>query len=164
MVQLPDPRVSDWHLLTPVISLKVTRGRRQLCGMEDVMRFIALLLLLPLAAPALAQDGAALFTAKACSVCHAIGVDPPDRLGPHLNGVVGRTIGGLKDYAYSPALGAAREAGQVWTPELLLQYLKKPAHAFPGTSMAYAGMADRAEIDALIQYLAGFADDGSAVP
>lgn len=127
------------------------------------MRLLIIPFLL-LAHSALAQDGAALFTAKACAVCHSIGLDPPDRLGPHLNGVVGRTIGGLKDYDYSPALDAAREAGEVWTPERLLQYLKKPANAFPGTSMAYAGMADRAEIDALIQYLAGFADDGSQVP
>ena len=128
------------------------------------MRLLVFPVLLLLAQPALAQDGEALFTSKACSVCHAIGVDPPDKLGPHLNGVVGRTIGGLKDYAYSLALDAAREAGQVWTPELLLQYFKNPAHAFPGTSMAYAGMADRAEIDALIQYLSGFAEDGSPVP
>lgn len=127
------------------------------------MRLLAVFLpILSLAQPALAQDGAALFVEKACSVCHAIGVDPPDRIGPHLNGVVGRTIGGLKDYAYSPTLDAAREAGQVWTPELLLQYFKNPAHAFPGTSMAYAGMADRAEIDALIQYLGDFAEDGGS--
>lgn len=126
------------------------------------MRFIALLLLLPLAAPAFAQDGAALFTEKNCHVCHSIGVDPPDKLGPHLNGVVGRTIGGLKDYGYSLALQAARAEGQVWTPERLLQYLKNPAHAFPGTSMAYAGMADRAEIDALLQYLGDFAEDGGS--
>lgn len=127
------------------------------------MRFIALLLLLlPLDAPAFAQDGAALFTEKNCHVCHSIGVDPPDKLGPHLNGVVGRTIGGLKDYGYSLALQAARAEGQVWTPERLLQYLKNPAHAFPGTSMAYAGMADRAEIDALLQYLGDFAGDGGS--
>jgi cytochrome c2 len=124
------------------------------------MRFLALLALF--ATPALAQDGSALFTTKACSVCHAIGVDPPDKLGPHLNGVVGRPVGGLKDFPYSPALVAARDEGQVWTPELLLQYLKNPRHAFPGTSMAYAGIADRAEIDALIQYLGDFAEDGGS--
>ena len=123
------------------------------------MRLLTIPFLL-LAHSALAQDGSALFTAKACAVCHSIGVDPPDKLGPHLNGVIGRAIGGLKDYDYSPALDAAREAGEVWTSERLLQYLKKPAHAFPGTSMAYAGMADRAEIDALIQYLGDFAEDG----
>jgi cytochrome c2 len=127
------------------------------------MRFFALLLVIPyFTLPAFAQDGAALFTEKNCAVCHSIGIDPPDKLGPQLNGVVGRPVGGLKDYAYSPALDAAREAGEVWTPELLLQYLKNPAHAFPGTSMAYAGMADRAEIDALIQYLGDFAEDGGS--
>jgi cytochrome c2 len=131
---------------------------------EDVIRIVTLLTLLPLltAAPAQGQDGSVLFTAKNCHVCHAIGVDLAQRIGPHLNGVVGRTIGGLKDFDYSPALDAAREAGEVWTSERLLQYLKNPANAFPGTSMAYAGMADRAEIDALIQYLGDFAEDGGS--
>lgn len=124
------------------------------------MRLLTIPFLL-LAHSALAQDGAALFTAKACAVCHSIGIDPADKLGPHLNGVVGRQVGRLKDYVYSPALQAARAEGQVWTPERLLKYLKDPDHAFPGTSMSYAGMADRAEIDALIQYLGTFAEDGS---
>lgn len=129
------------------------------------MRLLAVLfVLLSFVVPTLAEDGATLFTEKNCHVCHSIGVDSPDKLGPHLNGVVGRTIGGLKDYAYSPALDEARAEGQIWTPERLRQYLKNSAHAFPGTSMAYAGMAERAEIDALTQYLAGFADDGSQVP
>lgn len=124
------------------------------------MRLLAVFpVLFSFVVPTLAQDGAALFVSKACAVCHSIGLDPPDRLGPHLNGVVGRTIGGLKDFDYSPALDAAREAGEVWTPELLLQYLKKPAHAFPGTSIGYAGLADRAEIDALILYLGDLAED-----
>jgi cytochrome c len=129
------------------------------------MRFLAsLVLLMSVALPAQAQDGAALFTAKNCHVCHAIGVDPVDRLGPHLNGVVGRPVGGLKDFSYSAALRTALGEGQSWTPDLLLRYLKNPRHAFPGTSMSFAGMADRAEIDALIDYLAGFAEDGSKAP
>ena len=40
------------------------------------MRLLTIPFLL-LAHSALAQDGSALFTAKACAVCHSIGVDPP---------------------------------------------------------------------------------------
>jgi cytochrome c2 len=87
--------------------------RKFSCGLEDVMRLLAFPFLLLMASPTLAQDGAALFTEKNCAVCHSIGIDPADKLGPHLNGVVGRPVGGLKDYAYSPALQAARAEGQV---------------------------------------------------
>lgn len=127
------------------------------------MRFLAFMFLsVVMVAPAPAQDGPALFTAKNCHVCHAIGVDPADQLGPHLNGVLGRPVGGLDGYDYSPALLQARDAGMVWSRELLLRYLKRPAHAFPGTSMSYAGMAQRVEIEAMIDYLAGFSEDGAA--
>lgn len=127
------------------------------------MRLLAVPVLLLLATPAPAQDTNALFVEAKCSVCHAIGPGAEHKIGPQLNGVVGRIVGGLKDYNYSLALDAAREAGQVWTPELLLQYLKKPSNAFPGTKMSFAGMSDRARIDALIAYLKSIDENGAPV-
>lgn len=124
--------------------------------------FFVLSLLGCLTAPVLAQDDAsALFVSAKCSVCHEIGVGAEHKIGPHLNGIVGRTVGGLKDYNYSSALDAARAEGMVWTPELLLQYFKKPSNAFPGTKMTFAGMASRADINALIAYLGSIGADGS---
>jgi cytochrome c2 len=40
--------------------------------------------------------------------------------------------------------------------------LKKPAHLFPGTTMNYAGIARRADIEELIDYLKGFPAEGAA--
>lgn len=126
------------------------------------MRFpLFLPLLVALTLPAQSQDGAALFAEKRCDVCHSIGPEPAARIGPHLNGVVGRTIGGLDDYGhYSATLLNARDEGRVWDRQTLLRYLKDPGHAFPGTSMAYAGLASRADAEALIDYLAGIDADG----
>lgn len=107
---------------------------------------------------ALAQDsverGAALF--PRCQPCHAIGADPADRIGPHLNGVVGRPVASVPDYSYSRTLRVAGEGGLVWDRPTLTRYLKNPRHSFPGTSMAFAGMTARADIDAMIDYLESF--------
>ncbi|SLN34978.1 Cytochrome c2 precursor [Aquimixticola soesokkakensis] len=63
-----------------------------------------------------------------CKACHAI--EGPDgfivkggKTGPNLYGIVGRTAGSLDGYAYKPSIVAAGEAGLVWTPELIAQYV-----------------------------------------
>jgi cytochrome c len=114
-----------------------------------------------LVAPVSAQERD-IFKEKGCSACHAIGPGAGTKVGPHLNGIVGRPVGGLDDYNYSSALAAAEAKGQVWTRELLKLYLKKPAHLFPGTTMNYAGIARRADIEELIDYLKGFPAEGAA--
>ncbi|UYO00720.1 MAG: cytochrome c family protein [Devosia sp.] len=108
------------------------------------------------------ERGAALF--PRCEPCHAIGPDPVDRIGPHLNGVVGRPIAGLPDYSYSRTLRTAGDAGLVWDRATLTRYLKNPRHSFPGTSMAFAGMRVRADIDAMVDYLESFDTDGATAP
>lgn len=85
-----------------------------------------------------------------CSACHAI--DGPNRIGPHLDGVVGRDKASVPDFAYSPALRAM--AGQVWTPEALDAFLRNVRGYAPGTKMAFAGIAsaqDRADLIAYLQ-------------
>lgn len=57
-----------------------------------------------LAAPALAQDPAAgekVFTP--CKACHQIGETAKNAVGPVLNGVIGRKVGTVEGYNYSPA-------------------------------------------------------------
>ncbi|MCJ8140501.1 c-type cytochrome [Falsirhodobacter halotolerans] len=85
-----------------------------------------------------------------CAACHAI--DGPNRIGPHLDGVVGREKASVPDFAYSPALRAM--AGQVWTPEALDAFLRNVRGYAPGTKMAFAGIAsaqDRADLIAYLQ-------------
>lgn len=85
-----------------------------------------------------------------CAACHAI--DGPNRIGPHLDGVVGREKASVPDFAYSPALRAM--AGQVWTPDALDAFLRNVRGYAPGTKMAFAGIAgaqDRADLIAYLQ-------------
>lgn len=96
-----------------------------------------------------------------CLPCHAIGEDAVDKVGPQLNGVLGRPIGGLNTYSYSQTLQQANAAGMVWTPQTLTRLLKNTRHAFPGSFMTFAGMRHRADIEAIIAYLGSFAADGT---
>lgn len=125
------------------------------------MRVPVIAALCLMALPAAAQDMPAVF--KKCQPCHAIGADAANKVGPQLNGVVGLPVGGVGGYSYSPAMQAARASGLEWTRETLTQFLKRPKHLIPGTSMAFAGMTQRAEIDAIIDYLATFDATGARV-
>ena len=97
------------------------------------------------ATPALAADGAKIFNLQ-CRTCHAA---KSSVAGPSLNGVAGRRIAGLSDFAYSSALKAK---GGSWTDTALDAYLTAPAKFAPGGRMftAVAAPGDRA---ALIAYL-----------
>lgn len=119
------------------------------------MRRIFLILLIgvsPLAAAAQDADaGRKLF--RKCAACHALEPGPPMRAGPHLDGVVGRTIGSLPDYSYNGSLRNAGRAGEVWTEERLLRFIENPRAMFPDTKMNFAGIAQDRQRRDLIAYL-----------
>jgi cytochrome c len=88
---------------------------------------------------------------KRCFACHTIAAGGKNGIGPNLHGVVGRDVAAVPGFAYSPAMQA--KAG-VWDAAALDAYLKSPAKALPGNRMAFAGIAEAAEREALILYLA----------
>ena len=119
------------------------------------MRLFAVLLLLPVLAPAPAlaeEDGARAFTP--CRACHSL--DPAERglPGPNLSGVTGRAIGGAADFDYSPVLRKARDDGLRWDAPRLESFLADPAEMFPGLWMSMRGIEDAAERKALARFLA----------
>ncbi len=85
---------------------------------------------------------------RQCMTCHSmagvIGVGPP------LNGIVGRRVGGVADYGYSPALTNQNEE---WTTQRLERFLADPEAMYPGTSMAQFGMSAE-EVRQVVAYLA----------
>lgn len=84
-----------------------------------------------------------------CRTCHV--TDPGvNRIGPTLAGVVGQQAGSVPGFAYSPA---NKNAGFVWTPEKLFEYLEKPQQVMPGTRMIFAGIPDPQRRADLIAYL-----------
>ncbi|RZL37464.1 MAG: c-type cytochrome [Rubrivivax sp.] len=85
-----------------------------------------------------------------CAACHDTGDSGAARIGPHLKGLVGRPMGSVAGYGYSPAMKAQ---SQVWDEAQLNAWLTRPAAVVPGTTMAFIGMPDAAERKALIDYL-----------
>ncbi|PIE11360.1 MAG: MFS transporter [Rhodobacterales bacterium] len=101
--------------------------------------------------PALVADGAKVF--RKCQACHQVGEGASNRVGPVLNGVVGRAAATVDGFRYSPAMQAKGDEGLVWTEEVLHEYLANPRSYVKGTSMGFAGLRDQAEIDAVIAYI-----------
>lgn len=92
-------------------------------------------------------SGEAVFKSQ-CSICHA--VDGHNRVGPHLDGVVGRKAGSVDGYSYS---AANKSSDLTWTEEELMTYLDNPRKVVPGTKMTYAGLHDPAKRSDVIAYL-----------
>src|SRR5262245_1220339 len=95
------------------------------------------------APPAMAQDGnveegAEVF--KKCRACHDVGPDAKNKVGPLLNGILGRKAGTIEGFAYSDANKTSGERGLVWTDEVMFKYLENPLSFMPGTKMAFAGL------------------------
>jgi cytochrome c len=115
-------------------------------------RTAALLLLGLVSAPAVAQDGAALFAP--CRACHSL--DPAAKVmpGPNLAGLIGRKVAGDPAFDYSPVLRQAREEGRIWAREALETFLADPEAMFPAMWMSAQGIRDAAERRALARFIA----------
>jgi cytochrome c len=87
-----------------------------------------------------------------CAACHNVN-SPTNKLGPHLQGVVGRAAGSVEGYNYSKALKSAGAAGLVWDETNLAEYLANPQGKVPGTKMVFPGLKDPQETQNLIAYL-----------
>ena len=90
---------------------------------------------------------------RPCAACHMIGEGAINRIGPHLNGIVGRALGGAEGYRYSPALlDKSAEVG-TWTEDALDTFLANPRGFMPGTSMVFRGMNAAQDREDLVAYL-----------
>ncbi len=99
--------------------------------------------------------------AKACAACHNLGEGQPNKIGPHLYGVLGRDIASVPDFSYSSAL-QAKEG--VWDYDKLNAFLSGPRDWAPGTKMTFAGLKkpqDRADV---ILYLRSLSANPEPLP
>ena len=94
------------------------------------------------------EKGKAVF--EQCAACHSLD-GTGDYDGPSLKAVIGRKAGSLEDYRYSAAM---KRSDVTWTAETLDQYAADPQAFIPGNRMAFAGIADKAQREDLIAYLA----------
>lgn len=101
--------------------------------------------------PALVAMGEKTF--RKCQSCHAVGEGAKNKSGPQLNGLLGRTIGGVEDFKYSNVFQEAAAEGRVWDEESLSGFLGGPKAYFKGTRMSFAGLKSDEDIAAVIAYL-----------
>ena len=105
---------------------------------------------------ALVGDGENVF--KKCKACHQVGEGAKNRTGPELNAIVGRTVGAVEGFRYSPPMADLGATGAAWTPESLAEFLANPKGYLPGTKMSFAGLRKPEDAKAVIEYLKSFAD------
>lgn len=104
----------------------------------------------PAAAPAPTSAARGKMIFLRCAACHAVSATAPAKVGPHLQGVVGRASGSVPRFTYSPAMRAVRLR---WDDVTLDRWLTRPASVVPGTSMVFAGLANANDRAAVIAYL-----------
>lgn len=95
---------------------------------------------------------------KKCSACHSLGEGAKNKVGPQLNGIVGKAAGEIDGFKYSKAM---QESGLVWDEPTLIEYLRKPKNLVKGTKMAFAGLKKDDDIMNVIALLNSYAADGS---
>lgn len=121
----------------------------------------ACLMIVPIVASAEGDPDAGAKVFRKCKACHAVGEGAENKVGPALNGIVGRQAATVADFGYSPALIELSEGGLVWTPEELDAFLTKPRDYAKGIKMTFAGLRKEEDRVNIIAYLATFPDEGS---
>jgi cytochrome c len=94
---------------------------------------------------------------KKCSICHAIGENATNKIGPELNGLDGRGAGSVPDFNYSIA---NKNSEIVWNDASFKEYIKDPNAKVPGTKMIFPGIKNEKEADDLWSYLKQFDSAG----
>ena len=97
---------------------------------------------------------------RKCAICHSLTEDGENKAGPSLYGVIGRRIGTLEGYSYSPAL---RDGDLIWTEENIDALFRLgPDVVTPGSKMPLQRIPkdeDRAELIEFLRAAAGYHED-----
>jgi cytochrome c len=101
--------------------------------------------------PELVKAGEKVF--KKCKSCHQVGDGAKNKTGPHLNNVMGRTLGSIDGFKYSKTMVAMGEEGTIWNEETMAAFLAKPKKYVKKTKMSFAGLKKEKDIVAITEYL-----------
>ena len=84
-----------------------------------------------------------------CKTCHEIATDK-NKVGPTLQGVIGRKAGTVAGFKYSEAMV---NSGVTWDAATIAEYVAKPKEFIAGNKMAFAGLKKEDEIENLVAYI-----------
>jgi len=136
-----------------------------------IVRVLGLAILLAVSAPSgkaraveLGDPAAGERLFRVCMSCHRVGEGARNGVGPHLNGIFGRTAGAIDGFKYSEGLLRAGSDGLVWDAESLDLYLENPKTFVSRTRMNFAGMPSAEDRSHLLAYLRIFSDRPSDIP
>ncbi len=84
-----------------------------------------------------------------CVACHSMEAGT-QMMGPSLHGLMGREVGSLTGFTFSPAM---EEADFVWSESTLSAFLENPMQYVPDTVMPFGGIKKEEQRAALVCYL-----------
>ncbi len=93
-----------------------------------------------------------------CAICHNLGVDADNSVGPNLNHLFGRRAGSVEGANYSEAMQAKGSAEEplIWNEKTLFLFIAGPERYVPGTIMGFEGLRTEKEINNVLAYLLQF--------
>jgi cytochrome c len=98
---------------------------------------------------------------RVCMACHAVGPGAKNKVGPELNGVVGRKWAAIEGYNYSADLKAGNGQNKVWDEAALDDYLTNPKHLAPHGKMSFPGISQAGKRADVIAFLKQFDASGN---
>jgi cytochrome c len=84
-----------------------------------------------------------------CKTCHEIAT-AKNKVGPTLQGVIGRKAGTVEGFKYSEAMTGS---GVTWDAVTIAEYVAKPKEFIAGNKMAFVGLKKEDEIENLVAYI-----------